>query len=133
MYEVEEKLNVVQITTLSFFPEWQLYLPELSEYEKQCLDRSRDDFLSLMKYPLHEEVVKLSILAPLLSLAGLLRFPFYPQAEADIKIAVKVMEARQVGSLVGGFAGGVWAGEDTRSTREAEKYYLYESVSKVIR
>jgi hypothetical protein len=89
LYEVEEKFNLVQVKTLSFFPEWQLDLPELNEYEKECLDRSRDDFLSLMKYPLHEEVVKLSILAPLLSLAGLLRFPFYPQAEADIKIAVE--------------------------------------------
>jgi hypothetical protein len=89
LYEVEEKFNLVQIKSLSFFPEWQGDLPELSEYEKQCLDRSRDDFLSLIKYPLHEEIVKLSILAPLLSLAGLLRFPFYPQAEAEVKTAVE--------------------------------------------
>lgn len=87
--EVEEKFNLVQVTTQSFFPEWQFDLPELNEYEKECLDRSRNDFLSLMKYPLHEEVVKLSILAPLLSLASLLWFPFYSQAEADIKIAVE--------------------------------------------
>lgn len=89
LYEVEEKFNLVQVESLSFFPEWQGNLPEISEYEKQCLDRSRADFLSLIKYPLHEEIVKLSILAPLLSLAGLLRFPFYPQAEAEIKIAVE--------------------------------------------
>ena len=88
LYEVEEKFNLVQVEALSFFPEWQGDLPELSGDEKQCLDGSRADFLSLIKYPLYEEVVKLSILAPLLSLAGLLRFPFYPQAEAEIKIAV---------------------------------------------
>ena len=88
LYEVEEKFNLTQVENLSFFQEWQQEMPELSDYEKQTLDRSRADFLSLMKYPLHEEVVKLSVLAPLLSLAGLLRFPFYPQAEAEIKIAV---------------------------------------------
>lgn len=89
LYEVEEKFNLVQVEASSFFPEWQSNLPEISEDEKQCLDRSRADFLSLIKYPLHEEIVKLSILAPLLSLALLLRFPFYPQAEAEIKIAVE--------------------------------------------
>ncbi|NEP60772.1 MAG: restriction endonuclease subunit R [Symploca sp. SIO2G7] len=89
LYEVEEKFNLQQVEQLQFFWEWQGELPELSTHEKQCLDWSREDFLSLAKYPLHEEIVKLSIVAPLLSLAGLLRYPFYPQAEAEIKIAVE--------------------------------------------
>jgi hypothetical protein len=89
LYEVEEKFNLQQVESAQFFPEWQGELPPLSDHEKQCLDRSRADFLSLAKYPLHEEIVKLSILAPLLSLAGLLRYPFYPQAEAEVKIAVE--------------------------------------------
>jgi len=88
LYEVKEKFNLHQTDDLEFFPEWQNELPELTDYERQCLDRSRADFLSLLDYPLHEEVVKLTILAPLLSLAGLLRHPFYPQAEADIRLEV---------------------------------------------
>jgi len=89
LYEVEEKFNLRQIEEPQFFLEWQGDLPELSDYEKQCLNDSRLNFLSLSKYPLHEEIVKLTILAPLLSLAGLLRYPFYPQAEAEIKVAVE--------------------------------------------
>ncbi|NET55531.1 MAG: restriction endonuclease subunit R [Symploca sp. SIO2E6] len=89
LYEVEEKFNLQQVEQWQFFWEWQGELPELNTHEKQCLDWSREDFLSLAKYPLHEEIVKLSIVAPLLSLAGLLRYPFYPQAEAEVKIAVE--------------------------------------------
>jgi hypothetical protein len=46
------------------------------------LDKLKTDFLSLEQYPLHEELVKLAMVGPLLSLAGLFQYPFYPQAEA---------------------------------------------------
>ena len=42
--------------------------------------------MSLAEYPLHEEIVKLSVLAPLLSLASLTRFPFIPVAEKQVEV-----------------------------------------------
>lgn len=45
----------------------------------------QSDFLSLEEYPFHEEIVKLAVLAPLLSLAGFFRYPCYPDAEVNVE------------------------------------------------
>ena len=73
----------------SFFYEWQQNLPELREAEQEWLDRVKSDFLELEEYPLHEEIVKLTVLAPLMSLAGFFRRPFYPRAEVQIESAIE--------------------------------------------
>lgn len=85
--EVKERFNLHRLWDSTFFPEWQSNLPDVTDDEKQWLDKIKDDFLSLEEYPLHEEVVKLTVLAPLLSLAGLTRYPFIPVAEKQVEIA----------------------------------------------
>jgi hypothetical protein len=86
LHEVEEKFNLQSVQDLGFFPEWQGNLPELSAAEKEWLDQVKADFLSLKKYPLHEEIVKMAVLSPLLFLAGFFRHPFYPKAEVEVRI-----------------------------------------------
>jgi hypothetical protein len=49
----------------------------------------KDNFLSFADYPLHEEIIKLSVLAPLLFLAGLMQLPFTPEAEKPVEIALE--------------------------------------------
>ncbi|NET35633.1 MAG: restriction endonuclease subunit R, partial [Cyanothece sp. SIO1E1] len=88
LHEVEEKLRLQQVRSPQFFHEWRSYGSDFEDWEKRWLDQAREDFLSLIKYPLHEEIVKLVILAPLLSLAGLCRPPFLPAAEKQIEIAL---------------------------------------------
>lgn len=87
LHEVKERFGLQQVYDDAFFPEWQTELPSLTDEEKRWLDKVKADFLSLADYPLHEEVVKLSVLAPLLSLAGLTHFPFIPVAEKPVEIA----------------------------------------------
>jgi hypothetical protein len=87
LHQVKERFNLQQVRDDKFFWEWQGDLLEVNEYEKHWLDQVKDDFLSLADYPLHEEVVKLFVLAPLLSLAGLTRFPFIPVAEKQVEVA----------------------------------------------
>lgn len=87
LYEVEEKFNLQQVQEPQFFPEWQGDLPNLTDCEKRWLDSVKADFLGLAKFGLHEEIVKLVVLAPLLSLAGLCRLPFQPTAEKQVEIA----------------------------------------------
>ncbi|WP_318781189.1 hypothetical protein [Amazonocrinis nigriterrae] len=61
-----------------FFSEWFDYLPEISELEKQYLDRVITNYLSVLENaPLLEEAVKLVVLSPLLDLAGFYRPPFH--------------------------------------------------------
>ncbi|MEM8640917.1 MAG: restriction endonuclease subunit R [Cyanobacteria bacterium P01_G01_bin.54] len=72
-----------------FFTEWQPeQFPQLSEFERTYLDQVKADFLSLEDEPLNEEVVKMSILAPLLSIAGFFRAPLFPKAEVGVELVV---------------------------------------------
>lgn len=87
--EVEQKFNLQENLDLGFFPEWQNNLPELTETEKQTLDTIKSNFLYLSKYPMSEEVVKLVVISPLLSLAGFYSPPFRLRTENPIKIALE--------------------------------------------
>lgn len=51
------------------------------------------------EYPLHEEVVKLFVLAPLLSLAGFARLPFLTVAEKQVEIFFEEEEKRIRGRI----------------------------------
>ncbi|NJL41204.1 MAG: restriction endonuclease subunit R [Leptolyngbyaceae cyanobacterium SM1_4_3] len=87
LHEVKSRFNLQQVWDDQFFWEWQGELLKVTDSEKQWLDQVKADFLSLAEYPLHEEVVKLFVLAPLLSLAGLARLPFLTVAEKQVEIA----------------------------------------------
>jgi hypothetical protein len=87
--EVKTKFGLQENRDLSFFPEWQNNLPELTETEKQTLDTIKSNFLYLSEYPMSEEVVKLVVISPLLSLAGFYSPPFRLRTENPIKITLE--------------------------------------------
>ncbi|MEQ9483989.1 restriction endonuclease subunit R [Coleofasciculus sp. F4-SAH-05] len=89
LHDVENKFNLQQVEDEQFFGEWQGKLPELTTDQKEWLDQVKADFLALEKYPVHEEIVKMVVLSPLLSLAGLFRYPFRPVAEKQVEIVVE--------------------------------------------
>ena len=82
--EVKQRFGLEEVRDPAFFSEWQGALPENSSLERLWLDKLKEDFLSLEQYPIHEELVKMAMLGPLLSLAGFFRYPFYPKAEAEV-------------------------------------------------
>jgi hypothetical protein len=70
-----------------FFPEWQEKLPEVTDFEKQLLDRVQDIYYNLVDSPpVLENSVKLTIVSPLLFIAGLYKSPFQFKAEKSIAI-----------------------------------------------
>ncbi|MDZ7959393.1 MAG: restriction endonuclease subunit R [Aulosira sp. DedQUE10] len=88
-----------------FFREWQENLPELTDLDKQLLDKVKAGYFNLLNYPpLLEDVVRMAIIDPILSLtkfraeeasALTLRFigdfylnPFYVKSEESVDIAV---------------------------------------------
>lgn len=87
--EVKDRFNLQQIWEPDFFLEWHQDLIPLSDAEKQWLDQIKTDFLGLAESALHEEVAKMFMLAPLLSLAGLARSPFLPIAEKQVEITLE--------------------------------------------
>jgi hypothetical protein len=92
LHEVKQRFNLMWVQQPQFFPEWQSLSPNLSPYEQHWLDQAKADFLSLTKYLLHEEIVKMVILAPVLSIAGLCRAPFVPAAEKQVEVSFEVDE-----------------------------------------
>ena len=93
LHEVEARFGLRQVSEPSFFPEWQNVEIELDERDRYWLDKAKDNFLSLIKFRLHEEVVKISVLAPLLAVSGLGSVPFVPKAEKQVEVSFLSQES----------------------------------------
>jgi hypothetical protein len=88
--DLKEKFGLQLAESDQFFTEWFDNLPEITESEKQALDRVKTNYLSLVeRRPILEELVKLVVLAPLLDLAGFYRLPFDIETEESIQIALE--------------------------------------------
>lgn len=88
--QVEDRFNLRQVlNNPTFFREWQDNLPDLSESEMQALDRVKTEFLYLNKYPILEDLVKMVVLSPLLSLAGFYRPPLRPVLEKRVDVTLQ--------------------------------------------
>ena len=73
-----------------FFREWQDNLPEVTDSEKQLLDRVQAGYFNLLNYPpLLEDAIKLAVLSPVLYLAGFYLLPFYIRSEQSVQIAAE--------------------------------------------
>lgn len=88
--EVEDQFNLRQVLNdPNFFREWQDNLPELNQSEIDALDRVKTEFLYLNKYPMLEDLVKMVVLSPLLSLAGFYRPRIRPVLEKRVDVTVQ--------------------------------------------
>lgn len=87
---LEERFGLQPAKDESLFTEWLANLPEITDLEKQYLDRAKFQFLRLVNHPpIAEETVKLVILSPLLDLAGFYDEPFLIRSEQSIEIAAE--------------------------------------------
>lgn len=87
LHELKRVFNLQFVEDDQFFREWQDELPEVSESEKQFLDRVKASYFNLLEYPpMLETTVKMVVLSPLLHLAGFYLPPFYIKAEQEVEI-----------------------------------------------
>lgn len=90
IFYLEEKFGLQLVDDEHFFAEWNEDLPEITQEEKQSLDRVKSNYLSLIKRrPVSEELVKMVVLSPLLDLASFYHPPFYVETEQSIEITVE--------------------------------------------
>ncbi|NEQ28681.1 MAG: hypothetical protein F6K28_58900 [Microcoleus sp. SIO2G3] len=75
--ELELQFGLVEVEDAEFFQEWQDNLPEISDVEKQMLDKVRAGYFNLLKHPpLLENPIRMAIITPLLFFADFhLSFP----------------------------------------------------------
>lgn len=85
--DLETNFKIEWIEDDQFFREWQDDLPEISEAEKQRLDRVKASYRNLLKRPtLLENTVKMVVLSPLLDLADFYLAPFHVTSEKSVEI-----------------------------------------------
>lgn len=73
-----------------FFQEWQEDLPEISNSDKQLLDKVKAGYLNLLNYPpLLEDVVRMAVLDPILFIGDFYLAPFYVKSEQSLDIVEK--------------------------------------------
>ena len=82
-----DNFGLQRVRNSEFFREWQENLPEVTDSEKQLLDRVQDIYFNLVDTPpVLENAVKLTIISPILFIAGLYESPFHVKAEKSIAI-----------------------------------------------
>lgn len=82
-----EQFGLQLVRDRQFFTEWQEGLPELTDQEKEFLDKVREGFFNMMQYPPYlEKAVQISVLSPLLFLADFFLPPFHIRAEQSTEI-----------------------------------------------
>ncbi|MEG4502045.1 restriction endonuclease subunit R [Microcoleus sp. F6_B4] len=87
MYDLRTKFGIELVEDDHLFREWQDDLPEISDYEKQRLDRVKASYRNLLKHPpLLENTVKMVVLSPLLDLADFYLAPFHVTSEKSVEI-----------------------------------------------
>ncbi len=89
LYELRTKFGLQIVEDEQFFREWLDNLPEITEIEKQRLDRVKASYLNLAEYPMLEEAVKMVVVSPLLDMAGFYLPPFRLITENQVQIAIE--------------------------------------------
>lgn len=88
--DVERKFALTQTNDRDFFTEWFENLPELTEAEKALLDRTKSNYLSLIKRRENSEnMVKISVIGPLLVWTNFYQLPFDIVDEKTVELAVE--------------------------------------------
>lgn len=73
-----------------FFREWRDNLPEISDAEKEFLDRVKASYFNLIDYPpFLEKAVQITILGPILFAGAFFLPPFHIKAEKSIEITTE--------------------------------------------
>lgn len=88
LHELTTLFGLQFVEDEQFFQEWQEKLPNLSEDEKQHLNRVKASYTNLVEFPpLLENTIKMVILSPLLDLAGFYLPPFRIRSEESVEIS----------------------------------------------
>ena len=87
LHELKANFGLQLAEKDTFFPEWSEGLPEISDAEKQALDRIKKNYLYLLDYPIMESIVKMIVLSPLLDLAGFYAPPFRVEGERNVSVS----------------------------------------------
>ena len=89
LHDLSARFGLQLVKDATFFLEWHAELPEISEQEKQQLDRIQASYLHLVSQTsMVEDVVKMVVLSPLLYLADSFLPPLAIQSEVAVQLSI---------------------------------------------
>ena len=86
LHDIKTKFGLQYVEDEQFFREWSDDLPELTDGEKQALDKVKAGYLNNAEYSMLEDTVKMVVLGPLLYLADFYLAPFHIEAEKSVEL-----------------------------------------------
>ena len=89
LYDLKTKFGLQRVDDDQFFREWVDDLPQLTDLEKQQLDRVKASYFNLVERPMLESTVKMVVLSPLLDMANFYLSPFSITAEEEVQISAE--------------------------------------------
>lgn len=107
LHDVKTKFGLQYTEDEQFFREWSEELPELTDGEKQALDKLKTGYLNNVEYSMLEDTVKLVVLGPLLFFANFYLAPFHIQGEKSVELVTK-----DEGRIVKGYIDAFWLREN---------------------
>lgn len=82
-----DKFGIQLVEDEGFFREWQDDLPEITDLDRQLLDKVKAGYINLLNYPpLLENVIRMAVLDPMLFIGDFYLAPFYVKAEKSVEI-----------------------------------------------
>ncbi|MDB9511983.1 restriction endonuclease subunit R [Kamptonema animale CS-326] len=82
-----DKFGIQLVQDEGFFREWQDDLPEITDLDRQLLDKVKAGYINLLNYPpLLENVIRMAVLDPMLFIGDFYLAPFYVKAEKSVEI-----------------------------------------------
>jgi hypothetical protein len=97
---LQQDFGLFKATADSFFREWQINLPALTEAEILALKHIRQNFAYQLEWgQLSENLVKMIVLSPLLDLAGFYQSKLRVQDETSVEFAVEDQDVLYRGKI----------------------------------
>lgn len=82
-----DKFGIQLVEDEQFFREWQDDLPEITDLDRQLLDKVKAGYINLLNYPpLLENAIRMAVLDPMLFIGDFYLAPFYVKGEKSVEI-----------------------------------------------
>lgn len=82
-----DKFGIQLVEDKKFFREWQDDLPEITDLDRQLLDKVKAGYINLLNYPpLLEKAIRMAVLDPILFIGDFYLAPFYVKGEKSVEI-----------------------------------------------
>jgi predicted type IV restriction endonuclease len=85
-----DRFGIQLVENDQLFREWQDNLPEITDLDKQLLNKVKAGFINLLNYPpMLEDIVRMAVLDPILFIADFYLNPFYVKSEESVDIVTE--------------------------------------------